>query len=265
MVDHKADYNFEEEDEFSSWIPRWDDEERQPFAWLDKSPIRACRYLAEVPDRDLALAGILQIKGHVFDQIAWVSDELEQGVVTFHTNVAFRETVIQFYKEAIGMAVSSVYTHQVTVVELATALTSGIIKIGQEFLDNDKTDPNAWLDIADIDTDIGRNFIRSFQTFMDTDNHPGDTSVFPRFLDILTSRRLFRTKRGHVGLGRRNTRVGDFVTVLHGGWVPYVLRINKDINAFNFVGDSFVYDVMDGQVYESTEEICKEGGVFTIR
>lgn len=263
MVDHKSDYDYAEGDDFPSWVPRWDDSEAGGFVWLDKSPMRACEYPAEDPDPDLALAGVLRVKGHIFDKIVWTSNELAIGSVSMYMDEEFRQSVIQLYKEAIGGDKDPAYSHRVSVVELASGLTSGIIKRGSEALDNDAADPNAWLDITDIDTDVGRQYIKNFHTFMDTETNPGSIAPFQELLD-LGGRRLFRTQRGYIGVGRRNTRIGDFVTVLHGGWVPYIVRlVSKDAGAYcTLVGDSFVHDIMRGQIYDMEEEGCMLKGFF---
>jgi hypothetical protein len=95
---------------------------------------------------------------------------------------------------------------------------------------------------------------------MDTETNPGSIAPFQELLS-LGGRCLFRTKRGHVGIGRRDTRVKDVVTVLHGGWVPYVLRfVDPEIGDYmTLMGDSFVHDIMNGQIYIMKEEGCMKG------
>lgn len=37
-------------------------------------------------------------------------------------------------------------------------------------------------------------------------------------------RRFFISKKGYIGLAPANARIGDTVSIIHGGNVPYVLR-----------------------------------------
>ncbi|KAJ4362901.1 hypothetical protein N0V83_010018 [Neocucurbitaria cava] len=216
FVDHETEYRFDGHDGFPSWVPRWDHGEPWQFGWLDKSPLRASQYAAERPDQELARSGVLKVKGVLFDRVVWTSDVLEQGPISFLKDAAFRNRFIQLYKEASGMEPNPDFWHQISVPELATSISCGYIKMGDEMLDKDIDDPNAWLDVADLDSDTGRAFLDSFRTFMDTDTYPGDPKAFHKLM-LCSNRRLFRTSRGYLGLGRRNMRPGDFVSVLHGG------------------------------------------------
>lgn len=59
-------------------------------------------------------------------------------------------------------------------------------------------------------------------------------------------RRMFRTADGRLGLAPSLARVGDCVCVLFGGDVPYILR-NMGDSDYEFVGDCYLHDAMDGQ------------------
>lgn len=61
------------------------------------------------------------------------------------------------------------------------------------------------------------------------------------------------TKKGYLGLAPRKTRVGDVVSVLRGGDVPFILRRRvrsgqkEEEETWEFVGESFVLGLMEGQ------------------
>jgi hypothetical protein len=58
-------------------------------------------------------------------------------------------------------------------------------------------------------------------------------------------RRLFLTKDGYLGLGPEQTKDGDLACILFGSPVPCVLR--KVDDHYVFIGESFVYSMMDGE------------------
>lgn len=261
FVDHDVDYEFDPNDSFPSWVPRWDRGEPWQFGWLDKSPLTATQFKAEVPDRELAHSGILSVKGVLFDRIAWTTDILEHGALSLYRNQSVQNRFVKLYKEATG-ELNSEFSHHVSFIELASTMTWGLIKIGDDSLDKDFDAPDAWLDISDIDTDTGSAFLENFLRFMDSDNPDGNGDEYKRLMRC-KDHRLFRTVRGHLGIGRRNLREGDCVTVLHGGRVPHILRLHSH-GHFTYVGDSFVHDIMQRQVYDMFDVDGVMPGVFEI-
>jgi hypothetical protein len=265
FVDHEHDRNFAENNGFPSWVPRWDQGDSWTFSWLDKSPVSATQYQAETPDEALARSGVLKLKGVMFDRVTSVSNVLDRGSKSFMSDAAFRQSVIDLWLEATGAKPNDKFSHQVSISELATTITHGIIKGSSDIHDRDNKDPNSWLDMSELDTDAGREFLYNFKSFMDSDTYPGH----PRGFDMLLAcynRRLFRTSRGFLGLGRSNTREGDVVTVLHGGRVPFILRLMGEPGTahFAFVGDCFVHSIMDKEVYGMVDEGKVMTGVFEI-
>jgi hypothetical protein len=63
------------------------------------------------------------------------------------------------------------------------------------------------------------------------------------------SRRFFWTADGRLGLGPAMLDKGDIVCILFGGHMPYVLRPDGE-SRYRFLGECYVYDVMDGQAVE---------------
>jgi hypothetical protein len=60
-------------------------------------------------------------------------------------------------------------------------------------------------------------------------------------------RRLFRTKKGYLGLGAHGLAKGDKVCVVAGGAVPLLLRPRTTGQGYEFIGDAYVHGVMDGE------------------
>jgi hypothetical protein len=67
--------------------------------------------------------------------------------------------------------------------------------------------------------------------------------------DVCTNRSLFRTDKGFLGLGPRETRSGDLVFILKGAAVPYLFRKCKvdDKFLFDLHGDVYMHGIMYGE------------------
>ena len=77
-------------------------------------------------------------------------------------------------------------------------------------------------------------------------------------------RRLFRTRKGFMGLGPENLQINDTVYVLDGGAVPFLLRDagDKEVHkvgsrkSYTLVGDCYVHGIMDDELkHEVREEV----------
>jgi hypothetical protein len=69
------------------------------------------------------------------------------------------------------------------------------------------------------------------------------TTILQRGFRMLP--RFFISKGGKMGRGPDDLHVGDRIYVLHGGYVPYVLRSNKESSgneSFRLVGECCKYD-----------------------
>ncbi|KAF2854511.1 HET-domain-containing protein [Plenodomus tracheiphilus IPT5] len=78
--------------------------------------------------------------------------------------------------------------------------------------------------------------------------------------DYRNSFRFFMSKKGYVGFGPRNTQIGDTVSILLGGSVPFVLR-RRNIQAalpeqrpeYGYIGHCYVHGIMDGEALEGMD------------
>ncbi|KAH7184642.1 heterokaryon incompatibility protein-domain-containing protein [Fusarium flagelliforme] len=78
----------------------------------------------------------------------------------------------------------------------------------------------------------------------------------------LKGRTMGITSKGYLGLFPRRVAVGDVVYVFDRCPVPYVLRSVGSEGKFKFIGECFVYGIMDGEAVEP-EDICL-GGVTLV-
>lgn len=69
------------------------------------------------------------------------------------------------------------------------------------------------------------------------------------FTQTTTGRKLFRTRRGYVGLGRESITESDLVCILPGCSVPMILR--RENWYYKLVGDSYVHGMMFGEVLDN--------------
>jgi hypothetical protein len=61
-----------------------------------------------------------------------------------------------------------------------------------------------------------------------------------------TSRSLFVSEKGYLGLASKAAQTGDFICVLLGCDKPLIIR--REVNHYLLMGDSYVYGIMNGEV-----------------
>jgi hypothetical protein len=94
--------------------------------------------------------------------------------------------------------------------------------------------------------------IAAFQQVLDGDFSALDEGYVPGVAMSTTNRAFYMTESGSVGLCNSKARCGDTIWVLVGAKVPFVLRKAIDAyhiqNAYQFIGDCFLFNGMDGEV-----------------
>lgn len=62
-------------------------------------------------------------------------------------------------------------------------------------------------------------------------------------------RRMFRTKKGYIGLGLPRIKKGNAVYLLQGAEVPHIFsNVDEDVgNLFRYEGEAYVHGIMDGE------------------
>ena len=64
-------------------------------------------------------------------------------------------------------------------------------------------------------------------------------------------RQFFRTQKGYMGLGPKDIKNGDIVSVLLGGQVPFILRKLDD--TYTLIGESYVHGIMNGEALDDAD------------
>jgi hypothetical protein len=89
---------------------------------------------------------------------------------------------------------------------------------------------------------------------------------FQMQLDVsLAGRRIFITTDGHVGFAPHYVKEGDIICVLYGGDTPYVLRPLPNGDDYFFLGECYVYGMMDGEAMPTDENRERKSRWFRLR
>ncbi|KAF2261447.1 hypothetical protein CC78DRAFT_619404 [Lojkania enalia] len=80
------------------------------------------------------------------------------------------------------------------------------------------------------------------------------SSLAPSIKICLWNRLYFLSNDGRVGLGWKSIEIGDEIWILGGSKVPVILR-SLGNGVYRFVGQAYVYGIMDGEAVEGLEEM----------
>jgi hypothetical protein len=72
----------------------------------------------------------------------------------------------------------------------------------------------------------------------------------PQFRRLSQPKTFFCTQNGRIGLGLTTVLPGDYISVFHGGFTPFVIRRKEDgCGKCQFIGDCYTYGLMHGEVF----------------
>ncbi|KAI4861712.1 HET domain-containing protein [Hypoxylon rubiginosum] len=91
----------------------------------------------------------------------------------------------------------------------------------------------------------------------------------PREYEVLAtnfcfSRSFFITVNGRMGIGPSDSQIGDTVSVIQGGCVPYIIR-HHDKGKWIFVGESYVHGLMNGEAILALRHGKMQEEIFELR
>lgn len=78
-------------------------------------------------------------------------------------------------------------------------------------------------------------------------------------------RSFFVTKKGFFGIGPRDVKKGDNVSVMLGSDVPFILRRHESNVGFRLIGETYVHGIMEGEVIRDWDEGQVEVGKIVLR
>lgn len=263
-VDHRA--TLEERGEYPSWLIRWDQTRESDITrlWCEASSMSAGlrRPLVRLPT---LYSKTLTLKGFLKDVITNVA---EPAMVTRRgMDALLGEWIGNHLAWIVEQSRKDVQKYHLYMMRLATTLTGGFIRAdgwagGRVYCEQLESDPGRQY-MADFYAFVHENFPR-FKIHMRNDikRLDGDPLTFLALMaEYCCHRRLFNTEAGYIGLGPKSMKDDDVLAVLNGGKVPYILRPLSD-GQFAFMGECFVYEVMDGRRLEAGGKgAAKEGDI----
>lgn len=181
----------------------------------------------------------LRLKGNIVDHVDWVSAERPPASVN-HLSQDRRNEIFRWMRGIVSKLSSRSQR------EIWTVLTAGArnLPLPQEYHDQSIEDGGRKL------------FDAAFGSLIE-----GDTALDAKLQEIVECyifcmmhatawRCVFRTEKGFIGLGPAGMREDDTVVELLGAGVPFVTRLcNWGTPCFRIVGESYVYEVMEGQCF----------------
>lgn len=286
--------NLEDRGPVASWLPRWD-ETREPWhdhLWNNRSVISASRE-HKLRDFPVTYAEKIPLQGVHFDTVSdatevlsststakslpllsFLREQIRRLVALFITSYGISSSSPDIDFANLNLTEEDLSLFARALVKVATTLTGGYIK------------SDGWVEnrayIERIGTDVGLQYLADFFAFLeeqDMIHHFSRELRKTLRIELLTGhaftymelvriycggRRLFETQ-GYIGLGPGDIKKGDVVAVLDGGKVPYMLRPFENKGEYAFLGECFVYEIMNGEVYEMCGQREVEEKVFVLR
>jgi hypothetical protein len=246
-VDHGEEYDLFSE--YPSWVPRWNwprnvGQSRILSLTTSLSAGTKIQVFPLVPSKDLLVRSIL------FDYTFATNPRL--GVLEhLDLDTNFVTVLTQLWVEV--RTSRSKYAHQLSTEELVATPINGFQEISDSGIVMENFEP-----------DIGCSIVDGFYSFLlmlkvplsSCRDNPRSAYLFLNLARYgCNLKRIFRTRRGYLGLGPACMREHDIVVVLDGGQVPYILRPLTD-STYAFMGECFVYAIRKGEAYGM---IGKEG------
>lgn len=238
--------SFRQLDDYPSWTPYWP--RQRSVSFLDRGKWYAGGEQAievSFPSRWELLA-----RGVVFEKIVFVSDIHPRSLDEYGSLHPFPELMLEMWR-AYALLNLSDESLQSGFAKLCRTLTAGYTASGEAVHQLDEN--NRSIFYADYFAFIER--ILQYTGQKDQIFTPPHLATFDgswkRYARgvryACRSRRIFRTQGGSLGLGPACTGIGDWVCVLKGGKVPYVLRPAEA--SFNFLGECYIDDIMRGELF----------------
>jgi hypothetical protein len=260
---------FDGEDGYRSWAPRWDDPEVAEVIGIpeDDCPWHACAGLpTKIATPDGVELETLCLFGILYDTAATVEvvmnftnlkdleepnddNDVHPFLPAFEEIERKKPSTEKFDKDNVEWWLAFVRT-----------LTAGLS--GTHF-------------VQSMDEQAQEIYLKSFTDFMVILHSQAyrnmdissvlDTTVRGYQNDayhVCKQRRFFWTKNGTFGLGPQCMRIGDIVVVLYGGNTPYVLRPRD--GKYLFLGQAYVDRIMQGQLVKEVEAGRLQEQVFCL-
>ena len=264
-VQHKEQIDLD----WPSWVPKWHEPGIEPLGFRDENSYYAnAGELFDVEDGTFG-EGSLAVKGIVYDQVTELSDVMHEGQLGYQALGAFTPEWYQL----LGALASAGEDYRTTwnagkeKFMLARddsgreTITMNYVQRPGRYSQREQIEPpkghlsefflywkerSSWADTFESDDKALMEWYRL---------RTKDTEDSERCLGALYSchgRRVFVTKDGEYGLGPAIMEPGDYICVLYGAIVPFILRRRKD--HWQLIGECFLPGIMKGECVETTRK-----------
>lgn len=240
-----------ERNKLHNWMPRWDQTcSLGSFpVWCGYSAVSTCdmRTLIKSPN---SYSPRLYLKGVYYADIASTTNVLAPDNTRVHWVL-----IIAFMASFLGKARNG--SDHDGLAKFATTLTAGYLLGASQ---------NGWCYLDHLHGETGQQFMADFRAFlalycpqqsidMPVSEYVGDASMYQDLVEpICYGRTVFMTLWGRIGLGPRTAKPGDVVVVLDGDKVPYLLRKVEERTEYVFIGECYILDIMNGEVYDKLDK-----------
>jgi hypothetical protein len=242
------------EGEFPSWVPQW----HKPSVSLryhrpEQISASSGRPLSLI-SREMYNLQTITLCGISFDNVTHASSEVNRGRSLFGPDDDVKALLLSLADQAENRGCQGgsgvLEGGQMcipTAIALATAFTGGLMSLDIRGYQMTHIH-GAYVKDGNV-----KEYMTGFWNCVRAQRSPESApqqSSFENLAHIMChQRRIFQTNKGYVGSGPACMRVGDHVVVLNGGRVPYVLRpISGDGREYAFMGECYVYDIMQGEI-----------------
>ena len=256
--------------DWPTWVPAWDtsldvsglDSHVEGFAFSASRGVELGSYGGDWKIQ----RGVLRLRGIQFDAVDVIGDmmTMEHFHLSQHTAQS-SHPIVQFFTRALNQSWGIAQSQRL---EQLAALCFGLL--AGHNMDHDwanfpaeNTDQHLADFAAYMVTLLGpTESVKDLCQVLDPDG-PGNALRYEVAASrVCDQRRLFITANGLIGIGPAAMRSNDRVCIMFGGQQPVILR---DIGAqYQFVGESYLYDIMFGEALSDYENGKQANEVFNL-
>jgi len=123
-------------------------------------------------------------------------------------------------------------------------------------------------DLGESNIDAGRKAYHLFMDVLRWKDRRGPISEYPcphgysalmdafatSMIGMWTNRAFIMTEGGRIGAASSGVKVGDTICVLFGGRPAYVAQKKHEFGTWRFIGDAYIDDLMNGEIFEILEK-----------
>jgi hypothetical protein len=259
-VEHKPD-TFEED--LPSWVPRWDYPLANDHFGLYDQGFDASKGCVKTAPEFTFNSG-LKVRGLIFDTVHFRSEILSKPMSLSETPTNRLLALWKYLSGTTSNSLCSIWKHlsQPTtnfayndVSHLVAFAKTMCRQVYPELASKFHPDEAAFGLSLCRQSSYFRDIDMSHMTALERDAQGGDIKAFLASAEVwATARRFVITEKGYYGLAPQIVQEGDMCCVIYGMCVPVILRKIAEDNRCKFVGEAFMFGLMNGEAIKHIEE-----------